>query len=93
MLRYDKSELGESRHKEENYQRIGKRNEKCRHAIVYQRALLVAADMDFLCRVGTVTVYSESHKHYAAGYLQDEAVVVLLIKSITKLMPKPVINA
>ncbi len=78
MLRYDKSELGESRHKEENYQRIGKRNEKCRHAIVYQRALLVAADMDFLCRVGTVTVYSESHKHYAAGYLQDEAVVVVV---------------
>ena len=78
MIRYDKSELGKGRHKEENYQRIGERNKECRYSVMYQRALLVAADMDFLRRVGAVTVYSESHQHYAAGYLENETVMIVV---------------
>ena len=78
MLGYDERELGERRHEEEYYKRIGERDEKCRHAVVYQRALLVAADVYLLSGVGAVTVDAEGKQHNAARYLQDEAVVAVV---------------
>lgn len=78
MLWNDKGKLGKRCHEKEYYQRIGERNKECRHPVVYQRTFLFSAYVYLLGRVWTVTIYPESHQHYASRYLQDKTVLVVV---------------
>lgn len=41
-------------------------------------ALFTAADMYFLRRVRPVAVYTKRHEHYAAKYLKDKTILVIV---------------
>ena len=41
-------------------------------------ALFAAADMYFLRRVRPVAVYTKRHEHYAAKYLKDKTILVII---------------
>ncbi len=72
------SQLSVASHEEEDDQRIGKRYQECRQAVMEERAFLLSADMDILRRVAPVGMYSEYHQDNAARQLKPEAHAVLL---------------
>lgn len=56
-------------------------------------ALFAAADMYFLRRVRPVAVYTKRHEHYAAKYLKDKTILVIVDYVYNKAHAKPVISA
>ena len=75
MVGDDKGEAGEQRHEQKDDERVGKRDQKTGHHIVYQRTLAGRSRADGFRRIATVSVPSEKEEHDTARHLQVEHVV------------------
>ena len=74
-IRHHEGKLRECRHEEEHDERIGKRYEERRDAVVHQCALLVARLVHVLHRVALEAVDSEHEKHQASEDLKIELIL------------------
>ena len=69
MVRHYKSKLGKARHKKENDQWVGKRDEEGGHSVVEEGSLPVARSVYLLRRIRLVCVNAKRQQHYATHYL------------------------
>ena len=78
MVGHNECQLGVTSHEKEYNKRVGECYEECCDAVVNQRALLVPADMDFLCGVALEAIDAEQEEHDASAYLKIKEIAAFL---------------
>ena len=77
-IRHHKGKLRECSHEEEHDERIRQRDKESRHAIVEQRALLVAALVHILGRITLKAINAKNQQEQTAKDLQVELVLSIV---------------
>ena len=79
MVGHNECQLGVTSHEKEYNKRVGECYEECCDAVVNQRALLVSADMDFLCGVALEAIDAEQEEHDASAYLKIKEIAAQVV--------------